>query len=298
MQRHAGPVANREQWHVDLVPLRLGAAESATIEIIAQPKMERIDRPCIRKLLRSAADSMMHQMRGEPVGHEHAEDTAMEQRVTVDVGESFPRDNRLQRRRLLIGGEPLINLEIRNARKADITVAPRLRCCPFDGVIKINRFSERPRLALAGGFAAPAPVDPNSRVAARYPPLWVYSFPIHQRVGLLLQIVGRNPKLIFLIGPEIDQRRYERAVFWTEYVGHKPRAIAHRDLHILLDQDGITGSTRTHVHPVKSPVTDSGLQHSRMKCPISPPEFSVLGRKYFSVGYGFFVYSICGGATF
>src|SRR5262249_11608207 len=58
------------------------------------------------------ADDVMHEMREVPVGHEQAEQSAMEQRIAVKVGKAFPRNDRLQRRRLVIGDEPLVDGEI------------------------------------------------------------------------------------------------------------------------------------------------------------------------------------------
>ena len=72
MQADAGPVADREHRHGDLVPLRLRAVEGAAVEIVAQPEVQRVDLPRHRALLRGAAERVVHQMRGEPVGHEHA----------------------------------------------------------------------------------------------------------------------------------------------------------------------------------------------------------------------------------
>ena len=90
MQAEAGPVADREHRHGDLVPLRLRAVQGAGVEIIAQPEVERVDFPGVWQLLRGAPQLVMQQMRGEPIGHEHAEDAAVVQRVAIDVGKTFP----------------------------------------------------------------------------------------------------------------------------------------------------------------------------------------------------------------
>ncbi len=140
MQCHAGPVADREQRHRDAVPLRLGAAEGAAVEIVAQPEMHRVHLPAVGLLARRAAQHVVHQMRREPVGHEHAEDAAVKQRVAVEIGKTFPRDDRLQGRRLQVGDEPLVDREIRDAVEPDLAVAPGLRGRPFDRVIEIDRF--------------------------------------------------------------------------------------------------------------------------------------------------------------
>ena len=79
-----------------------------------------------------ASQQMMQKMRGVPIGHEQREDAAMVQRVAVEIGKSLPWNDRLQRRRLQIGYEPLIDGEIGDAEEPDIAVAPRLRRRPFD----------------------------------------------------------------------------------------------------------------------------------------------------------------------
>ena len=95
-------------------------------------------------------DQMVHQVRRKPIGHEQAENAAVEQGVAVEIGETLPGDDRLQRRRLVIGDKPLVDGEIGNAGKPDIAVAPGLRRRPLDGVVEIDRLGERPGLALAG----------------------------------------------------------------------------------------------------------------------------------------------------
>ncbi len=88
------------------------------------------------KCLRGAAERMMQQVRRVPVGHEQAQNAAVVERVAIEVGKALPGNDRLERRRLQIGGEPLIDGEIGNAEKPDIAVAPRLRRRPFDGVVE------------------------------------------------------------------------------------------------------------------------------------------------------------------
>ena len=204
MQSHARPIADAEHRHSDLVPLRLRAAECAAVEIVAEPEMQRVDLPRIRMVPRRAADDVMHQMRDVPVGHEQAEQSAVEQRIAVEIGKAFPRNDRLQRRRLVIGDEPLVDGEIGYAGEPDLARAPGLRRRPFDRIVEIDRLRERPRFALAGRFAAAAPVDAHGRIALRHPPLRVDRLPVHQRVRLFLQIARRNPELVLLIRTQIQ----------------------------------------------------------------------------------------------
>ena len=183
----------------------------------------------------------MHGVRGDPVGHEHAEDAAVEQRVAVDVGEALPRHDRLQRRRLQVGDEPLVDREIGDAGQPDVAVAPRLRRRPFDRVVEVDRLGERPRLALARRLAAAAAVDAHRGVALRHPPLRRHRLPVHVGRGLLLQVRRRHPELVLLIRPEIEDRRELAAVVGTEHVGLEPRAVAHRHVDVALDQEFVGG---------------------------------------------------------
>ena len=138
MQTKAGPVADRQKRHGDLVPLRLRAAEGTTVEIVVQPEMQRVLLPGIRMNLRSAAEGVMNQMSGEPVRHEDAQNAAVIQRITINIGKAFPWNDRFQRRRLLVGGKPLVDGEVGNPAETDFAIAPRLRRGPFDGVVKID----------------------------------------------------------------------------------------------------------------------------------------------------------------
>src|SRR3712207_8203848 len=51
---------------------------------------------------------------------------------------------------------------------------------PLDGVVVVDRFLVRPWVALPGGFAGPAGVDPDGDVALRHPPFRVDGLPVHE----------------------------------------------------------------------------------------------------------------------
>jgi len=76
--------------------LRLRAAEGAAVEIVVQPEMQRIGLPAVRMVPGRSTGDVMHQMRHVPVRHEQAEQSAVEQRVAVEIGETFPGDDRRQ----------------------------------------------------------------------------------------------------------------------------------------------------------------------------------------------------------
>ena len=239
MQAHAGPVADAEHRDVDLVPLRLRAAERAAVEAVVQPEIQRVDLPGVGQVLRGAAELMMQQVRRVPVGHEQAQEPAVVQRVAIDVGKALPGNDRLERRRLQIGGEPLIDREVGNAEKPDLAVAPRLRRRPFDGVVEIDRFGERPRIVLPRRFAGAAAVDAHGRIAARHPPLRIDGLPVHPFVRRFGQIVRHDPELVLLVRPEIEDGGKFAVVVRPEHVGLEPRAVAHGDVDVFVDDDGI-----------------------------------------------------------
>ena len=150
-------------------------------------------------------------------------------------------DDRLQRRRLQVGDEPLVDGEIGNARQPDLAVAPRLRRGPFDGVVEIDRLGERPRLALARRLAAAAAVDAHRGVALRHPPFRRDGFPVHVGRGLFLKLRRRHPELVLLVRPEIEDRREFAAVVGAEHVGLQPRAVAHRHVDVFFDFELVGG---------------------------------------------------------
>ena len=234
--------------HVDLVPLRLAAAKGAAVEIVAQPEMQRVDLPAVRHLLRGAPQQMMQQMRGVPIGHEQTEQPAVVERIAIEIGKALPGNDRLQRRRLQIGGEPLIDREIGNAEQPDIAVAPRLRRRPFDGVVEIDRFGQRPRLALAGRFAGAAAVDAHGGIAARHPPFRIDGLPIHPFVRRFGQRIRHDPELVLLIRTEIEDGGKFAFVVRPEHVRLQPRAVAHRHVDVFVDDDGIVGIGRLVAH--------------------------------------------------
>ncbi len=273
VQGHAGPISDREHRHGDPVPLRLRAAKGAAVEAVAEPEMQRVRLPGIGLVPRGAADEMVHHVRHEPVRHEQAEQPAVEQRVPVEVGETFPWDDGLERRRLVVGDEPLVDREIGDAGEPDRAVAPGLRRRPFDRVVEIDRFRERPRLALPRRLTAAAPVDPHGGIALRHPPLRIHGLPVHQRVGLLLERVRRDPELVLLVGAEIEDRGKASAVVGTKHVGLEPGAVAHRHVDVLLDEDAVDrhGRRRLHFHrcpPLCAPLAVAPLSPAARPSPL------------------------------
>ena len=199
---------------------------------------------------RRAADDVMHEMRQVPVGHEQAEQSAVEQRIAVKVGKTFPRNDRLQRRRLVIGDEPLVDGEIGYAQQPDLARAPPLRRRPFDRIIEVDRLRERPRLALAGGFAAAASINAHRRIALGHPPLRVDRLPVHQRVRFFLEIARRNPQLVLLIRTQIQDCGKRPGSIGSKHIGFEIGAVAHGHVDVLLDDDAVVerAGRRLHLH--------------------------------------------------
>ena len=76
----------------------------------------------------------------------------MEQRVAVEIGEALPRDDRLQRRRLLIGGKPLVSLIFGKAFLGAYVPLVILMAVPFLGIFS---FPLTPMLYALGRSDAP-----------------------------------------------------------------------------------------------------------------------------------------------
>jgi hypothetical protein len=172
-------------------------------------------------------------VRGEAEG----EDSAVIAEVAVHVRGAFPGDHRFQRRRLQACDQPLRHRVVGNPVRADATVAPGLLRRPLDGVVEVARLRRRPGIGSARGFSGAAPVDANCGVSARHPPKRVHRLPVHVGVRRLLQIVGRDPQFVFLVGAQIDDDRKAPCRFRAEYVGLQTRPVAHRNLKILLDDE-------------------------------------------------------------
>ena len=150
----------------------------------------------------------------------------------------------------MVGDEPLVDGEVGDAQEADLAGAPRLRRRPLDRVVEIDRFRERPRLALPGGFAAAAPVDAHRSIAPGHPPVRVNRLPVHQRVRFLLQIARRNPELVLLVRTQIQDGGKCAGVFRPKHIGFEARAVAHRHVDVLFDDDAVGRRTgrRLHLH--------------------------------------------------
>src|SRR5579885_3741291 len=103
-----------------------------------------------------------------------------------------------------------------------MAVAPWLGRGPFDSVVEIDGFGKRPGLALTGRFAAAAAVNADAGITLRHPPFRVHRLPIHMGIGLFLERFRRRTKLVFLIGPEVEDRRIFAAVAGAKDVGLEP----------------------------------------------------------------------------
>ena len=142
----------------------------------------------------------------------HREDAAVKRLVAIEIGAAFPRHDRLQRRRLQVGDAPLGVGVIGDAERADVARAPVALRDPLDRVVEVDRFLVRARIRLARRFARAARVDAHAGIAARAPPHRIGGLPCEIGIGLLLQIVRRNPQLVLLIGADIHDRRKALAI--------------------------------------------------------------------------------------
>src|SRR5262245_35363656 len=183
----------------------------------------------------------------------------------------------------MVGDEPLVYGEIRYAGQPDLARAPGLRGRPFDGVVEIDGFRERPRLALARRFSAAASINPHRRVALRYPPLRVDRLPIHKRVRLFLEVVRNNPQLVFLVWTQIQNRGKSAGAIGAKHVGLEPRAIAHRHVDVLFDDDAIgrrrrRGRVCFHKYPRRAPVRAAQSGSSTFTCSVTFFQYAISAR--------------------
>ena len=93
------------------------------------------------------------------------------------------------------------------------------------------------RISPPGRLAATPGVDAHCSVSARHPPQRIHRLPIHVRIRRFLEIGGRHPELVLLVRTEVDDDRETPPGFWTEDVGFKPCAVAHRNVKILFDDE-------------------------------------------------------------
>jgi hypothetical protein len=58
--------------------------------LFVQPEMQRIGLPSVRMVPGRSTGDVVHQVRHVPIRHEQAEQPAVEQRVAVEIGKTFP----------------------------------------------------------------------------------------------------------------------------------------------------------------------------------------------------------------
>ncbi len=242
VQPHAGPVADRPHRQVDVLPLRLLALERAAVEAVAHEPPQHVVLERVGIIAVGPTQHMMRHVRGEPAADEAVgENAAVIEDVAVLVGGAFPRHDAFQRRRLEVRHPPLRAGEERDPDGGDAAVAPGLMTGPFDGVVEIDRLLRRIEHGLSGRLAGAALVDAHADVAARHPPLRVHRLPVHVRVGPFLEIVRRNPELVFLVDAHVDEHGKMPVAVGPKDVGLQHGAIPHRDVDVLLDLQIVFG---------------------------------------------------------
>jgi hypothetical protein len=87
---------------------------------------------------------------------------------------------------------PLVHCVVGNAIDADLAVAPALRACPLDALVKILRLAHRPHIEIAGGTTGAARVDTHTCISFRHPFLWINQFPVLVFVARSLQHFRRG----------------------------------------------------------------------------------------------------------
>jgi hypothetical protein len=140
MQRHAAPVADRQEGNVHLVPHRLPAVILAAVEAVSHVLPDPIFGKSVWIVFIGLAKNMVGHMVHIPVADKaKTEDSAVEGEIAIHVGGAFPRNDCLQRGWLEVGDKPLRHRKIRNAQQSDLAVTPGLARRPFDGVVEVER---------------------------------------------------------------------------------------------------------------------------------------------------------------
>ena len=151
------------------------------------------------------------------------------------------RKDRLEVRRLELGGHQLLGAKTRNADHADIAVAPRLRGDPLDQVVAVEGAR-----AAALRFGDAARVGDDVDVAARDQKARVAGFrrsgPQHRPGRLQEASLGHLRALqILVVDRDRKQGRELLGGVGTVDVGADLHAIAHRDVHVLFGDHLVVG---------------------------------------------------------
>ena len=246
VHREAAPVADAVHRHLDLVPLRALLPPLVGVEVLAHVLPQDVVVERIRVVAARAPEQVVCRGAVGPLRDEaHREDAAVVSLVAVLVRPALPGHDGLERRRLQVGEPVLERRMVRDAERAHVAVAPRLPGDPLDAVVGVEPFLVRAGVRPAGRLAGAAGVDAQQRIAARAPPQRVGSLPVHVRVAFLLAVVRRDPDLVLLVRPEVhDHRETLVATVGPEHVGEDQRAVAHRNLHVFLDDHRVVAGLR------------------------------------------------------
>ena len=151
VQPHPAPVAGAIDRTIDVFPVGAAAVVPLAIQVVAHVLPHPRRRKRVRRSRLRPAEQVMRHVVVVPVDDEgEREDAAVITEVAIHVGRAFPRNHRLEGRRLEARDQPLRHCKIRNAAGADVTAAPRLFAGPFDGVVEVDRFTRRPWIRATG----------------------------------------------------------------------------------------------------------------------------------------------------
>ena len=168
----------------------------------------------------------------------------MTQCVAIEVGEALYRDHRLQVARLVLRNQPLHGGEVRVTQQADVTIAPRLHACPFDGVDEVALHLRTQHVELARRLTRTTLIATHLHITLGHPIVGQPSLPVHQVGGplpalqyLALIVVGR-PFLEWDALGVWAHREHHRVARWAEraeHVGGEHPTVAQGHAHIVLN---------------------------------------------------------------
>src|SRR5262249_14518248 len=91
-------------------------------------------------------------------------------------------------------------------------------------------------------------IDAHRCIALGHPPLRIDGFPVHPRVRFFLEIARRNPQLVLLIRPQIQDGGKRASSIPPKHIGFEIRSVAHGHLDVRFEENVERAWRRLHLH--------------------------------------------------
>jgi hypothetical protein len=159
--------------------------------------------------------------------HEVRRNAAMEARVAVEIAGRVVGKDRLEVRRLLLGGKKLGAAHVGDAAHADVAIAPRLLRHPFDDVVEVPLLLSAEQVVVAFRIVAAPHVDDHVRVAPRHPEFGDSGLVLAERYHAALELPRVN-------GGRDERRKLCSPCRGTDHVRGESDAVAHGDACLIV----------------------------------------------------------------